>query len=338
MADRIEKLMRDWEPRVKAAFLETFRQIRDRVEIARLTALIRAGDVAGALQAIGLDLASFRPLSAVLEAMYEAGGLDATAGIRVVRGPLGYRIAPLFDVRAPRADLWVRTQTTDLIRQISDDQRAMVAKALSPLQSGQDPLLTGETPQKLALDLVGRVSGVSGRREGGIIGLTSQQAEWARRYEIELGGGVVPPDAGALDRKLRDRRFDRTIAKAIREGTPIPAETRQAMIAAYRNRALRYRAETIALNEASTSLHASQIEAWDQAIERGAVVESKVRRFWVTAGDDHVRPLHRQVPGMNKEGVGLHSEFQTPKGPAMQPGWRFDPGCRCRVRVRIVED
>jgi hypothetical protein len=109
------------------------------------------------------------------------------------------------------------------------------------------------------------------------------------------------------------------------------------MVAAYRNRTLRMRAETIALNEASTALHASQIEAWEQAIARGAVSESNVRRFWITPGDDHVRPSHRMVPGMNKEGVGLHQPFQTPKGPTMQPGWSFDPGCRCRVRVRVLE-
>ena len=141
----------------------------------------------------------------------------------------------------------------------------------------------------------------------------------------------------ALTRKLRDRRFDRTVQKAIREGKPIPAETRQAMAAAYRNRALRFRAESIAGNEAGLALQEAQDEAWRQAIARGAVQEQDVRRFWVTAGDDRVRPTHRAVPGMNKAGVGLREPFQTPKGPAMQPGWSFDPGCRCRTLIRIVE-
>jgi hypothetical protein len=217
-----------------------------------------------------------------------------------------------------------------------------VRQVLAPLRDplGSSPMLTGETPQKLALDLVGRVSRATGRREGGFLGLTSEQATWARNYEISLGDveAKVPPSADALTRKLRDRRFDRTVAKAIREGQPIPDETRQAMVAAYRNRTLRYRAETIALNEASTALHAAQIEAWDQAVARGAVAEVNVRRFWITAGDDHVRPTHRAVPAMNRGGVGLHEAFQTPKGPTMQPGWQFDPGCRCRVRVRIVEN
>lgn len=338
MADRIEKLMAEWEPKLRKAFLETFRKIRDRVEIARLTAMVRAGDIAGAVQAVGLDVAQFRPLGAALEAMFEAGGIDATAGIKVVRGPLGFRIAPVFDVRAPNADSWIRSHTTDLIRQISDDQRTMIAQAMATLSSAADPMATGKTPESVALDLVGRVSRVTGSREGGVLGLTSQQAEWARRYEMELGGGIVPPDANALTRKLRDRRFDRSVEKAIREQQPLPDKIRLAMAAAYKNRTLRYRAEVIALNESSTALHQAQIVAMEQAVERGAVAKDRVRRLWVTAGDDHVRPMHRAVPGMNQGGVGLHEPFNTPKGQFLQPGWRFDPGCRCRVLIRIRED
>lgn len=339
MADRIEKLVALWEPRVRDAFLASVKDIRDAINMSHLVDLLKRGDVEGAIRAVGLDPARFRPLSRIIEQAYEAGGIDATAGITVTRGPLGIRINPVFDVRAPAADLWLRTHTTDLIRQITEDQRTLIVEALRPLLSGRDPMLTGDTPQKLALDLVGRISPVTGHREGGILGLTREQAQWARNYEVSLGDvqAKVPPSADALTRQLRDKRFDRTVAKAIREGQPIPAKTRQAMVAAYRNRTLRYRAETIALNEAGTSAHASQIEAWDQAIARGAVVEDKVRRFWITEGDTHVRPTHRLIPGMNEGGVRLHSEFQTPKGPTMQPGWQFDPGCRCRVRVRIVE-
>lgn len=326
MADRIEKLLRAWEPRVKAAFLEAVKGLRDRVRLTDLIPLLKAGDVEGAIRLVGLDPAAFRALDRVLEMVFEAGGIDAADGI-------GLRIAPRFDFRA--AQPWLVRHTTGLIAQITEDQRTMIRAVLAPLSAGADPMLTGETPQKLALDLVGRVSRVTGRREGGLLGLTREQAGWARNYEAEIGADV--PSAKALTRKLRDRRFDRTVRKAIAEDRPIPADLQEKMAAAYRNRTLRMRAETIALNEASTVLHQAQIEAWDQAIARGAVAESNVRRFWITAGDDGVRPTHRAVPGMNKEGVGLHQPFQTPKGPTMQPGWAFDPGCRCRVRVRVVE-
>lgn len=331
--ERIEALMAKWEPAVRKAFIEAVKTLRDRVRLTDLIPLLKAGDVEGAIRLVGLDPAAFRVLDRAIEATFEAGGLDATDGIRVVRGPLGLRIDPLFDMRAPSVQAWLTQHTTDLIRQITDDQREMIRATLAPLRSGLDPMLTGETPQKLALDLVGKISRVSGRREGGVLGLDSQKAEWARAYADELANA----DPKALTRKLRDRRFDGTVRKAIKTETPIPADKREAMVAAYRNRALLLRANSIALNEASTALHQAQVEAWDQAVARGVVAESAVRRFWIVTPDDHVRPSHRAVPAMNKDGVRLHEPFQTPKGPTMQPGWSFDPGCRCRVRVRVVE-
>jgi hypothetical protein len=330
--DRIEALLKLWEPHIRREFLEAVKTLRDRIRLTELIPLLKAGDVEGAIRLVGLDPAAFRALDRAIEAAFEAGGIDATDGIKVVRGPLGLRINPLFDVRAPSVQTWLTQHTTDLIRQISEDQREVIRSVLAPLRSGLDPMLTGETPQKLALDLVGTISRVTGRREGGVLGLTKEQTTWAANYADELASG----DPKALTRRLRDKRFDRTVAKAIRDGTAIPAEKRAAMVAAYRNRALRMRAETIALNEASTALHQSQVEAWDQAVSRGTVAETNVRRFWLIA-DDHARPTHKAVAKMNPKGVRLHEPFQTPKGPTMQPGWSFDPGCRCRVRVRVAE-
>lgn len=336
MADRIEELMKHWEPAIRNAVLAAIKGWRDSIRLADLVELIKAKDVERVIQAIGLEPARFRPLSLAIERAFEAGGVDATLGVQGVAGPLGLRVRPIFDVKAPAAQTWLQTHTTDLIRQITDDQRVLIRNILSPFREplGADPMLTGDTPQKLALDLIGRVNRTTGQREGGVLGLTSQQADWAANYAHELQG---VPSADALTRKLRDRRFDAAVKKAIKTEQPIPAATRAAMVAAYRNRALRLRAETIALNEASTALHEAQVQAWDQAIARGAARPDQVRRFWVTAGDDHVRPTHRAVPGMNPKGVGLHEPFQTPKGPTLQPGWAFDPGCRCRVRVKVVE-
>jgi hypothetical protein len=333
--DRIEELMKTWEPKIRDAVLVAIRTIRDRVVLSDLVALLRRGDVEGAIRYVGLEPAAFRPVGSVLEQGYEAGGVDATLQIKPRMGPLGVRIAAVFDVKAPGAEAFLRNYTANLITQISDETRAAVRQVLAPLQSGQDPMLTGNTPEKLALDLVGRINRATGHREGGILGLTREQAAWGANYEAELTG---VPKASALTRKLRDQRFDPAVRRAIAADQPIPAKTRQAMIAAYRNRTLRMRANTIAVNEASTIMHSSQVEAWDQAIRRGAATESQVRRFWITAGDDRVRPSHAAVPGMNPEGVGLHAAFNTPKGPTMQPGWAFDPGCRCRVRVRVVEE
>lgn len=332
--DQIEDLIRTWEPRLREAFMNTIRDIRDAARIERLARLIEAGNLDGVIAELGLEAASFRPFESVIYAAYESGGVDIT--VRISRLTRGAVARPVFDPRTPASVAWLTDHATRLIREITEDQRELVRQRLAPLASGQDRMITGETPQKIALDLVGRINRATRRREGGIIGLTSSQAKWVRNYEEELRG--ERPLSGALDRALRDKRFDRRIERALRTGEPIPEETIQKMVAAYRNRALRRRGEAIAQNEAHQLLHRAQFEAWDQAIQRGVVPETRVRRFWRDRADARVRPWHSEVKHMNAKGVALRQAFQTPVGPAMNPGWEFEPGCRCRVTVDLVEE
>lgn len=332
--DPIERLTQTWEPKLREAFLDVIRGIRDQTRLDRLVELIRAGDVDGVLLELGLEAARFRAFESVIFAAFETGGMDIT--VRIDRYRRANRTRPLFDVRKPSADAWITDHATSLIRDITEDQRRLVRQALEPLSSGLDPIMTGETPQKIAIDLVGRVNRTTGRREGGLIGLSSGHAEWVRNYEAELRG--ERPIGGALERALRDRRFDKTIMRAMETGQPVPEKTIRAAVSNYRNRALRHRAENIAANEAQTVLNRSQLEAWDQAVERGVITYDRVRRFWVDREDSHVRPWHAEIKHMNPKGVGLREPFKTPRGPAMNPGWDFEPGCRCRVLVRPIED
>lgn len=332
--DVLERLIAAWEGPIGRAFLTSVRALRDRVSVRDLAAAIAAKDVERALGVIDAVPALFQPLADAMAEFYGLAGREVTATIP--RGAVGLRVAaPIFDARATAADDWIRERTARLVRQITEDQRNLVRVALAPLAEGGDPLLTGNTPEKLALDLVGRVSRATGHREDGVLGLTVEQARWAANYEAEIGG--APPAAAALERRLRDRRFDRSIERAIREGVPLSEKTRDAMIAAYRNRTLRMRGELIAKTEADAIAIAAQQEAWAQAVARGAVEEGALRRHWLTVGDDAVRPTHAAVARLNPGGVGFREPFQTPKGPTMQPGWDFDPGCRCRVRIRVAE-
>jgi hypothetical protein len=62
------------------------------------------------------------------------------------------------------------------ITEIVADQKTAVRNFL---EAG---LAEGANPRTTALDLVGRISGASGKREGGVIGLTSSQEGWVRNY------------------------------------------------------------------------------------------------------------------------------------------------------------
>lgn len=113
-----------------------------------------------------------------------------------------------------------------------------------------------------------------------MIGLTSSQEQWLWNYEAELSS---ENPLSALNRKLRDARFDASVRKAAESGKPIPAALKAKMVTAYRNRALRLRAETIARKETITALHTAQDQAIEQAIASGAVDPSTVIGTWHTA-------------------------------------------------------
>lgn len=327
--DPIEALTEVWEPRIRAAVLDAVRAISDRVSLSVLEARLRVGDVEGALRAVGLSEADFTGLRDATTAAYADGGRGSAEAIPAARDPGGALVKVLFDVRNPRAERWVSSRSATLVGGIVSDQREAIR---SHLRSG---LEAGVNPRTAALDLVGRIDPRTKSRVGGAIGLTSGQEAWQRAYADELASSDPADLRKALARGLRDARFDRSIAKAIEMGEPIPAETRAKMVAAYRTASLKYRADTIARTETIRALGASQAEAYDQAIERGQVSESALRKFWQTAGDERVRHDHRMIPGMNAKGRMWAEAFDTPTGPSMHAPHETDVMCRCREIVRI---
>jgi hypothetical protein len=168
-----------------------------------------------------------------------------------------------------------------------------------------------------------------------VIGLHSTQEQWLAKYADDLGSTDPATLRSLLTRGLRDKRFDPAVLKAVREGRGLPADIRIKMRAAYANNALKWRADNISRTETLRALGAAQTEAYQQAIDKGHLDKSLIRRFWQTAGDGRVRPTHRLIPGMNKDGRGWDEPFQTPDGPSMHAPHDTDPQCRCREVVRI---
>lgn len=304
------------------------RALIDFAQIGRIAERLEKGDVEGAIRAVGLDPVHFREFDKAIAEAFEDGGKFSTKRIPAIRQPDGHVLKVQFDVRNPRAEQWLKDHSSKLISQIMDDQRAMVRQAL---RAGME---LGQNPRDVALDLVGRV-GPGGVRSGGLIGLTSSQEEWVRNYEAELRS--ANPRA-ALARTLRDTRFDGSVLKAAKAGQPLSNEAVGKMVTAYRNRALRYRAETIARTEALTSLHESQEEAFRQAVAKGGIDVSTITRTWHTAGDKRVRDTHRS---MNHQTVGQNDSFVSPSGATLRyPGDPLAPAaeiinCRCWVENQI---
>lgn len=326
--NRFDQLIDAWEPRLRQAFLQAVYLLRDAAQIAAIVRMLERNDIDGALRAVDLDPTQFRVFDKSIADAFEAGGNATATSIPPIRHASGLDVVVRFNARSPIAEAWLSTHSAAAVTAVLDDQRTMIRQHLT---AGMEK---GANPRAAALDLVGRINKTTGRREGGVIGLTASQAEAVRNFEADLASNNP---AAALSRALRDPRFDAAVRRAQDAKQPVPADLRAKMVLAYRNRSLRQRGEAIARSETITALHTAQQQAMDQAVASGAIKQSALSYTWRSAEDDRVREAHRLLDGK----VARAGEaFQSILGPIRYPG---DPeasaanriNCRCWREPRV---
>jgi hypothetical protein len=268
-----------------------------------------------------------------LRRAYAAGGEATIAALPTLRDPVSGVVAVIrFNVRNPRAEAWIANYAAELVTAITEDQRRGVVQALSAGMEAR------QNPRTVALDIVGRVNRATGKREGGIIGLTAQQEGFARAATAELRSGDPDLLAHYLTRQARDRRFDNAVKRAIRDGGKLPADIALKASTRYRARLLKVRADSIARTEALAALNGGQYEALQQSVDSGSVKPEMIRRTWMSAKDERVRDTHEEMHGQT---VGLHEPFVSPSGATLAyPGDPAAPAaeriqCRCWAMPRI---
>lgn len=188
----------------------------------------------------------------------------------------------------------------------------------------------------MALDVVGRINRATQRREGGIIGLTSQQASYVSNARAQL----ETLDAGYFDRKLRDKRFDRVVQRSIRDGKALSRADIDRITGRYADRLLAHRGEVLARTESIAALHAGQFEAARQLVDSGKVRADQITKVWDATGDARTRASHMAMDG---QAVGLNEPFITPGGYRMMHPHDASLGapadeiiqCRCFMAIRV---
>lgn len=332
LRERFEQLVATWEPIIRAAFMEAIDDIRSTIVLRRIVERLERGDVNGAIRALNLDEAAFRPLEEAIRQTFNGGGVAAVEHMPALRDPEGYRVVFRFDMRNPAAEGWLREHSATLVTNIVADQKAAIRAAL------EDSLARGDNPTKTAVNVAGRVNRVTGRREGGVIGLTAQQTDYVARARQELFRGDPEALRNYLARGRRDKRFDRTVAKALREGRPLPRETVDKIVGRYADGLLKLRADTIALNETFGALGASKDEAFRQRIERGDIQAQNVTKTWKHTPQERPRLQHVAMQGQK---VQFDQPFMAPDGTPIPyphaPGVpaRHTLGCKCFAEYRI---
>lgn len=163
------------------------------------------------------------------------------------------------------------------------------------------------------------------------IGLSARQAQAVANYRSALEEG----DLSALDRALRDRRFDRAITAAVDAAVPIDTSKIDEAVAAYAQRQLDYRAMMIARTEVLRLTNRGAANTYTDAIARGILSFNQVRRFWLIAPDEITCVVCRSIPEMNPDGVAVGQPYMSIDGPQMYPQDPH-PLCRCSESVEIL--
>ena len=324
----LQELIDQMEPQVKAAFLDAIDDITDETVVKSLEDAIATGNIEHALSMLNLDPVVFSGVADAVADVYKYAAVLTSEAARA-------RIVFRFNVRSPPAEEWLRVESSKLVVNLSNTARKAVRETLSI------GISLGQGPRTTALDIVGRVSARTGRREGGLVGLTPAMAKYVMNAKLELLSGDPALLRNYLTRERRDARFDPKVLRALASGTALKAEDVTKMVGRYSDSLLQLRGENIARTETILSLHAGQAESIRQMIETGKVREQDVMKIWRTNRDGRERRSHYILHGKK---VAYQQPFISPETGAkmMHPGDRAHGAfpedvinCRCHAEYKI---
>ena len=331
-----QKIIREQELAVRRALVQAFDNLARSIDRAAVVRALQAGNVAQALALLRLREELLAPVTEALRGSYVAGGLATVASVPPGRAILG------FDGRHPRAEKWITEHAAKRVVEIAKDQQ----KAIQDVVLAQ--VEAGRNPRAIIQDIAGKYDHAKGKRQGGILGLTSQQTKFvygSTRPDGSIQKGALQElqtlDPHYFTRERRDRRFDAMVRKAISEDKPLTAKQIETIVDRYEDRLLAYRAEVVARTESINALRAGRHEGYEQAAEAGIFGRRQVMKVWSSTGrDGRTRDSHLEMDGQE---VPLGEPFTFPDGSkAMYPG-DGDLGappeeviqCRCIAEYRI---
>ena len=318
----LERLLADLEPKVRDAFLAAVRNHASRIDMAALTEALRRGDIQAAV-----EIAAMRPRDvytigeALRQAFFSAGNLVGN-GARGIAGQFQ------FDGRHPEALAWATDNSAALVTRLTEESRDAVRMTLIGALDGS------RSVQAVARDIAGkRVGNV---RVGSIVGLTGPQAASIAKARVGLASGDPAAMRNYLTLKLRDKRLDAMVRKALRDGRGVTGPDLDKIMQAHKAKALGYRSRVIAQAETFKAASVGRHQAYQQMLAMSGVVGVTVR--WQHNLSAEPRVDHVAMSGTV---VQIGQPFVFPDGTEMRyPHDDTAPakhviGCRCIGIYRV---
>lgn len=315
--ERLEKLRKQIERRLKAAYAAFLASFENEQIKAQIRAAIATNNVDTLLTIAATQvsiLGNAVPFAMIATAVSEMDHLKEI----LPKSVQGAGVSIGFDPTHPRAAEIMQTAKLELINEFTNKQRDSVRQALTRAFAE-----TGANPRKVATEFVNSV------------GLTAHQEAAVANYRRLL----ETSSQQALTRDLRDRRFDRTVARAVDADKPLTADQIDRMVNRYRDNYHRYRAETIARTESTRVASIARREAQLQMVEDTGIDPARIVRVWNATLDSRTRDIHASMDGQQ---VGLNEPFID--GDGNQLMFPADPSapaettinCRCTESTRVT--
>lgn len=319
---KIRLLLERLDPSVQEAFTVAIQAARRQVNITALIEALDRGDLGAAVRLLQLPQGVLFPLEeAIRQAYVEGGRMVAIAAPSALIG---------FNGGTPRALSWLRELSSTRIQGIMADTMEATRSALI---AGREQ---GMGSKAIARMITGTRVGT--QRVGGILGLTTQQADSIMSGRAKLASGDPKLMREYLSLKLRDRRYDKAIKTAISEGRAITGPQLDKILEGHKSKALAYRGKLIAQNETFQALEAGRSEAIAQALENPDVEGASKRWQWNFSKDP--RPEHQAMDGTVVEFADDFAFSDARMKHAHDPagGAAHNLGCGCitiyRIRMR----
>lgn len=313
--ERVETVLTNYSGFVREQFMLFVRSVRDPEVLGRVEAALASGNLDDAYSII--DSYVVRLGNAIVSMVPEVGRAEAEA-LAVQGGLARMGVAISFNPADPAVVGAMQRNRLEFIRDFGQDQRLAVNQALT------EAARAGEGPVAAA------------RRFRDSIGLTSYQQGMVDRYRQLLETN----SRQALDRDLRDRRYDAAFENAIAGDFYLPPERINVMVGRYRERLLQLRAETIARTESGRVAETTRNISVEQAIMRAGVDRGLAVKQWKSTRDRRTRDSHAAMDGQARL---FDDAFDSPRGATLMYPHDSDApaeeviNCRCTVVHHIFE-
>lgn len=301
-----EALAGRFRPELQGAILAAWARVADALPVGALERLVRAGAIEAIASLVSEatgDLLGVRFTPLVRETFAASG----VAAMGRLPSPLAGARFDLLNPQTVRAALGLESRALGtLTTEVAGTVRQAVARGIE----------AGVNPRTVA----------RGIRD--VIGLAPNQEAAVANFRDALERVGTSKDA--LGYALRDRRFDRTLARLRAEGGALPPAQIEKMTAAYRDRAVAWNAETHARTAALQAQREGAKAAWETAMRDADFDRSRVTKRWVATLDNRTRPEHAEANGT----VVPFDDPYPYDGGVMTPG-EGTYNCRCIELIRI---